>query len=121
MHSLLAAASRIPPGAPPGRHWLEGLDWVVPGPAVTRWLLLADTALLLLVAARRHRPLIAAAVVLAAAFVALNAVGMLVTDFFLGLAAFHVLTAFVGLLAGGHARWAGAGLLAFTLVLGALT
>lgn len=121
MRSLLVAASQIPPGAPPGRYWLESLDWIVPGPAASRWLLLGDAAVLLLVAARRRRPLLAAAVALGAGFLALNVVSMLLTDFFLGLASFHVLAGVVGLVAAGPARRAGAALLVLALVLGALT
>ncbi len=121
MRSLLVAASQIPPGAPPGRYWLEGLDWIVPGPGVTRWLLLVDGAVLLLVAARLRRPLVAAGLAIGGGFLALNVLGMLLTDFFLGLAAFHVLVGIVGLLAAGRARWAGAVQLALTLALGVLT
>jgi hypothetical protein len=121
MRSLLLAASQIPPGAPPGRYWLEALHWIVPGPAATRWLLLADAAVLLLVAARWRRPLVAAAVALGGGFLALNVVSLLLTDFFLGLASFHVLTGVVGLVAAGRARWAGAALLALALAVGVLT
>jgi len=121
MRSLLVAVSQIPPGAPPGRYWLERLDGIVPGPAATRWLLVADAAVVLLIAARSRRPLIAAVVAIGGAFLALNVVGMLLTDFFLGLAVFHVLTGVTGLLAAGRARWAGAALLALTLALGVLT
>ena len=121
MRSLLVAVSQIPPGAPPGRYWLERLDGIVPGPAATRWLLVADAAVVLLIAARSRRPLIAAVVAIGGAFLALNVVGMLLTDFFLGLAAFHIVTGVAGLLAAGRARWAGAALLALTLALGVLT
>src|SRR5207237_9165952 len=50
MHVLLAAVSRIPPGAPPGRYWLEGLSALVPSPSASRALLLADVAVILLAA-----------------------------------------------------------------------
>jgi len=122
MRVLLVAASQIPPGAPPGRYWLDGLVWIVPGSAATRWLLLADAAVVLLVATGgRRRPVLAGAVAMGLALLALNVAGLVLTDFFLGLAAFHVLTGLVGLTAAGRARWAGAALLALTLSLGALT
>src|SRR2546426_11478131 len=110
MRSLLVAVSQIPPGAPPGRYWLERLSGIVPGPAATRWLLVADAAVLLLIAARSRRPLIAVVVAIGGAFLALNVVGMLLTDFFLGLAAFHILTGVAGLLAAGPAPWGGGAL-----------
>lgn len=121
MHPLLAAASQIPPGAPPGRAWLDSLRLIVPGPAASRWLLAADAAVVVLVARRRGRPLLAVAVGLAVAFVALNVLGMLLLDFFLGLALFHLLTGLAGLAAPPPVRWAGAALLALTLALGVLT
>jgi hypothetical protein len=121
MRSLLVAASQFPPGAPPGRDWLDRLDWLVPGTAATRGLLLADLALIALIAARsRHRALAVVAAV-GAAFLGLNMASMLLTDFYLGLASFHVLTALAGIAAAGHARVGGAALLALTLALGVIT
>jgi len=121
MRALLTAVAAIPPGAPPGRHWLDRLEGVVPGPAATRWLLLADMAVLVLVGVR-HRPrVLGALVAVGVGFVALNVLGMLLTDFFLGLAVFHVATGVAGVVAAGAARWAGAALLGLALALGALT
>jgi hypothetical protein len=121
MHPLLAAVSLIPPGAPPGRYWLEAISFLVPSPGASRGLLLADTAVILLAAAGHRRPALAAAAGLGAGFLALNLVGMLLTDFFLGLAAFHVLVGAVALGGARPVRWAGAGLLGLTLALGVLT
>src|SRR2546427_11079622 len=91
MHVLVAAISEIPSGAPPGRYWLEGLGALVPAPGASRALLLADTVVILLApAGRRHRAL-APAIGLRAGLLVLNVVGMLLTDFFLRLPAFHVL------------------------------
>src|SRR5437016_3911240 len=70
--------------------------------------------------AGRYPPL-AALVGLALGLLVLNLVGMLLTDFFLGLAAFHVLVGVAALGGARRLRWAGAGLLALTLALGALT
>jgi hypothetical protein len=121
MHVLVAAISEIPSGAPPGRYWLEGLGALVPAPGASRALLLADTVVILLAAAgRRHRAL-AAVIGLGAGLLVLNVVGMLLTDFFLGLAAFHVLVGMAALGGARRVRWAGAGLLALTLALGVLT
>jgi hypothetical protein len=121
MRFLLAAASQIPPGAPAGRHWLERLHWIVPGSDVTRWLLLADLLILALMVSRSRRPVAAAVVALGFAFLVINVAGLLFTDFFLGLAAFHVLTAAVALSAAGLVRWSGAALLALAMALGVLT
>src|SRR2546425_759486 len=68
----------------------------------------------------RH-PTLAALVGLALGLLVLNLVGMLLTDFFLGLAAFHFLVGVAALGGARRLRWAGAGLLALTLALGALT
>jgi hypothetical protein len=121
MHPLLAAVAPIPPGAPPGRYWLEAISFLVPSPGASRGLLVADVTVILLAAAGHRRPALAAAAGLGAAFLALNLVGMLLTDFFLGLAAFHVLVG-VGALGGERrVRLAGTGLLGLTLALGMLT
>jgi len=121
MQVLLAAVSQIPPGAPPGRYWLEGLSPLVPSPSASRALLLADVAVILLAAAGWRHPTLAALVGLALGLLVLNLVGMLLTDFFLGLAAFHVLVGVAALGGARRLRWAGAGLLALMLALGALT
>ena len=121
MRSLLLAASPIPPGAPPGRYWLEGLAWLVPGTAGTRWLLLADLAIIGLIAARRRRPVVAVVIGVGIAFLALNVLSLLLTDFFLGLALFHMLTGVAGVVATGRAWWSGVLLLALTLTLGVMT
>jgi hypothetical protein len=118
---LLAAVSRIPLGAPPGRYWLEELSALVPSPSASRALLLADVAVILLAAAGWRHPALAALVGLALGLLVLNLAGMLLTDFFLGLVAFHVLVGVAALGGTRRLRWAGAGLLALTLALGALT
>jgi hypothetical protein len=121
MQALLSLAAHIPPGAPAGRFWLDRLGGIVPGPAATRWLLLADLGVIALVVAQSRRPSLAAPAAAGAGLLALNVLGMLFTDFFLGLAAFHVLVALAGLLAAGRARAAGAALLGLALGLGVLT
>jgi hypothetical protein len=121
MQPFLLAASPIPPGAPPGRYWLETLAWAVPGTAVTRWLLLADVAIIGLVAARCRRPLLAGAIGVGLGFLVLNVLGLMVTDFFLGLALFHVLAGIVGIVATGRAWWSGVLLLGLALTLGVFT
>jgi len=121
MQVLLAAVSRIPPGAPPGRYWLEGLSALVPSPSASRALLLADVAVILLAAAGWRHPALAVPIGLALGLLVLNLVGMLLTDFFLGLAAFHFLVGLAALGGARRLRWAGAALLALTLAVGALT
>jgi hypothetical protein len=121
MRCLLAAVTQIPPGAPPGRHWLERLAGVLPAPTATRWLLLADLCVLVLIGARRRHAAVGAVLALGAGFLFLNVLGLVLTDFFLGLAVFHVVIGVAGVLAAGPARWAGAVLLALTLALGGLT
>src|SRR5256885_16782256 len=73
----------------PARIWLERFALLVPGPAATRWLLIADlvclVALGLAVRARR----IAVPVADGAGLLAQNVQAMLHTDFFLGLAPIH--------------------------------
>jgi hypothetical protein len=100
---------------------VELLSWLVPSPLATRWLLLADLAVITALAFRRRRPVVTLPAALAGAFLILNGLGMLLTDFFLGLLAFHLLTGGVALAARGRLRWFGAGLLALTLFLGFTT
>ena len=107
--------------APPGRLWLESLQWLVPSPLATRWLLLADLAVMATLALRSRRPLLALPAVLVGGFLVLTGLGMLLTDFFLALLAFHALTGVGALAAGGQLRWWGAALLALTLLLGLAT
>lgn len=121
MRSLLLAATAIPAGAPPSRYWLESLSWAVPGPSITRWLLVADLLVLLSIAARFRQGPTGIVLAVGLGFFALNVISMILTDFFLGLAVFHGVTGLAGLLTAGPARWAGGTLLAITLVLGALT
>lgn len=118
---LTAVVAGIPPGAPPGRYWLERLAGVVPGPGATRWLLLADLLVLVLVGARQRHRVLGALAAVGAGFAAVNVLGLVLTDFFLALAVFHLATGVAGMVAAGAARWAGAALLGLTLALGALT
>jgi hypothetical protein len=121
MHCLLLVATGIPPGAPASRDWLERLGGVIPGPTSSRWLLLADLVVLALVGARGHYPAVGSVLAVGGGFLLLNVLGLILTDFFLALAAFHVVIGVTGVLASGVARWAGALLLALTLALGGLT
>ena len=103
------------------RAWLAALAVLIPGPAATRWLLLVDTACLVALALAIARPVIAIPTALAVGFAALNALGMALTDFYLGLAVFHLAVALTTLLGLPRRRWLGAMSLALVLVLGALT
>ena len=104
----------------PARIWLERFALLVPGPAATRWLLLADlvclVALGLAVRARR----IAVPVAVGAGLLALNVLSMLLNDFFLGLALFHLIVGATALLL-CRPRWLGGTTLALAIALGVLT
>lgn len=104
----------------PARVWLERFALLVPGPAATRWLLIADlvclVALGLAVRARR----IAVPIAVGAGFLALNLLAMLLNDFFLGLALFHLVVGTTALLL-RRPRWLGAATLALAITLGILT
>jgi hypothetical protein len=115
---ILAA---VPAGAPPSRLWLESASWIVPAAWATRLLLAADLMVLVLLAFRQRRPLVMLPVALGAGFIVLNALAMILTDFFVGLLAFHLAIGATALVLGGRMRWAGAGLLVATLALGLST
>lgn len=119
----LPALFSLPAGALPlmERIWLERLAVVVPGPSATRWLLVADTVCLILIGLASQGPAIAVPLAIAAGFVVVNTFGMVVNDFYLGLALFHLAVGFTALVWLRRARWAGAALLILALSLGALT
>ncbi|HLC40857.1 MAG TPA: hypothetical protein VJO34_04430 [Methylomirabilota bacterium] len=110
-----------PPGAPAARYWLEAWSWIVPGFTASRFFLLADLGILLLIGTQTKVPFIATFVSVALAFIVLTSLGMLLTDFHLGLAAFHVLIVAVGLLLLKRARWAAVGAVGLLLLLGIVT
>ena len=103
------------------RVWLDRLAFVVPGTAATRWLLLADLVCLVALGLAARRPAIAIPLALGAGFLVVNVLGMLVTDFFVGLALFHPAVGLVTLLALRRARWLGAATLALSVALGVVT
>jgi hypothetical protein len=112
-----AAAS----GLTPQRLWLERLAWIVPGPAMNRWLLLADVACLLAIAFARQRPPFAVPIALGVGFLGLNVFGMVLTDFYLGMVVTHVAAGATALIFAGRWRWVGALTLVLALALGLLT
>lgn len=101
--------------------WLERLAIIVPATAATRWLLLVDVVCLVALGLVARRPAIAIPLALGVGFLALNVLGMLMTDFFVGLALFHLVVGLVTLLALRRARWLGAATLALSLALGVVT
>lgn len=101
--------------------WLERLAIIVPATAATRWLLLVDVVCLVALGFVARRPAIAIPLALGVGFLALNVLGMLMTDFFVGLALFHPAVGLVTLLALRRARWLGAATLALSLALGVVT
>lgn len=105
----------------PARVWLERLAPFIPGGTATRWLLLADLACLVAVGAATRWVWAGVPAVVVAGFLALNLAAMAFTDFYLGLAVFHLA---VGVTAAFLARggwWLGVALVVLTLGLGALT
>ena len=104
----------------PQRAWLESLALAVPSPSASRWLLIADAVCLIALGLRTRRPALGVPLTLGVGFLVLNVLGMGLTDFYLGLAAFHLLTGVITV-AFVPRRWVGAIALALTLVLGVAT
>ena len=107
--------------ATPPRPWLERLAFVVPGPAATRWLLVADAACLVAVGLSSRHPWFCVPLALGAGFLALNVLGMALTDFYLGLALFHLVVGIGTAVVARRTRWLGVTLVVLALTLGVLT
>lgn len=105
----------------PQRAWLDALAIAVPGATTTRWLLLADLACLLGIALASRRPWLAVPLALVVGFTALNALGLLLTDFYLGLAGFHIFVGIATTVLLRPARWLGGAALTLSIGLGVLT
>jgi hypothetical protein len=118
--TLFSLLAQVEPLAP-ARWWLERLAFVVPGPHATRWLLVADAACLVALGLVVRKPLVGIPLALGTGFVALNALGMVLTDFYLGLAVFHVGVGIAATLFARCWRWLGFVLVVLALALGALT
>ncbi len=118
--TVLGLLASVPP-LTPQRWWLERLAFVVPGPLATRWLLVADVACLMALGLVAQRPLVKVPVALGAGFLALNTLGLAITDFYLALATFHFGVGMTTSLFARRWRWLGVGLLGLALVAGALT
>jgi len=122
MRSLaLSLAAAAAPYLTPQRVWLDRLVLVVPGDRATRWLLLVDAACLVMIGLERGRPVLAIPLALGLGFLALNVIGMALTEFVLGLALFHVAVTTTASLALRRARWIGLVALGLVLLVGALT
>ena len=120
MTSLLLLIAVNTAALTPQRVWLERLALAVPGPSASRWLLCADAVCLIALGLRTRWPVLGVPLALGAGFLVLNVIGMAVTDFYLGLAAFHLLVAIVTL-ALVPRRWLGATALALATLLGLAT
>jgi len=105
----------------PQRMWLDRLALMIPGPAATRWLLLADAACLVALGAGMRAPVVAVPAALAVGFVVLNALGMAVTDFYLGLSVFHLVVGITTILCGRRGRWLGGVVLGLAVLFCVLT
>src|SRR5437868_654641 len=115
---LIATAA---PALTPQRMWLDRLAFIVPAPAATRWLLVADAACLIAIGAASRRPRVAIPLALGLGFAGVNVAGMVLTDFYLGLAVVHLLTGAAAVVLARRWRWVGGATLGLALVLGALT
>jgi len=118
--SLLSLAAASAATLTPQRAWLERLALVIPSPSASRWLLFADAVCLIALGLRTRHPVAGVLLAFGAGFLVLNVLGMGFTDFYLGLAAFHFLTAAITL-AFTRRRWLGATALALALLLGVAT
>lgn len=105
----------------PQRAWLDRLALVVPSSGVTRWLLVADLACLVALGLTARRPWLGLPLALGLGFLVLNGLGMALTDFYLGLALFHLVVGTATAVFAGRARWVGFAALALALALGILT
>ena len=118
---LLLALATTEPHLTPQRAWLERLALLVPANGATRWLLVADAVCLIALGLASRRPVLGVPLALGAGFLALNVLGMAVTDFYLGLALFHLGVGLMAMLALRRARWLGAVAVGLALILGVLT
>lgn len=105
----------------PQRAWLDDLAMIVPAAGMTRWMLLLDAVCLVLLGSQQRRPHFGIPIVLGGGFIALNVLGMAVTEFFLGLALFHIAVTVTAVLALRRRRWFGVLALAAVLAAGILT
>src|SRR5262245_12131082 len=105
----------------PQRAWLDRLALIVPASGATRWLLVADLACLIAIGLATRRPWLGLPLSLASGFLVLNALGMALTEFYLGLALFHLLVGIAAAVFAGRARWVGFAALALALAFGILT
>lgn len=105
----------------PQRWWLERLAFVIPSPAATRWLLVADAVCLVVLGLSRKRPLLGVPLALGAGFLVLNVFGMALTDFYLGLVLFHFTVGIGTATLARRTRWLGVAQVALALVLGGAT
>ncbi len=116
-----ASLAALAPDLVPPRIWLDRLVFLIPGSAATRWLLLTDIVCLVAMGRATGRPRVGVTVALVAGFVALNLAGMAVTDFYLGLALFHVAVGAAAAVSLRRARWLGVALVVLAVALGILT
>jgi hypothetical protein len=105
----------------PQRAWLDHLALIVPGDRATRWLLLVDAACLVMIGLQCRRRALAVPLAIGLGFLALNVIGMALTEFVLGLAVFHIAVTATASLALRRARWVGLAALGLVLLVGGST
>jgi hypothetical protein len=105
----------------PSRLWLDRFALIIPAPVATRWLLIADAACLVAVGLASRRPRVAVPLALGLGFLALNVAGMVLNDFYLGLAVVHLAAGVAAVLLAGRWRPVGVVALCLGLLLAVLT
>jgi hypothetical protein len=105
----------------PQRMWVERLALIVPAPDASRWLLIVDIVCLLAIVLSSTRLRIAVPLALGLVFLAVNVAGMVLTDFYLGLAVVHLAAGTAAVVLARDRRWIGVAALCLALGLGVLT
>lgn len=117
----LSPLTTVGPELVQSRVWLDRFAFLVPGGAATRWLLLVDLACLVALGAATRWWWAGVPAAVVAGFLVLNLAGMALTDFYLGLAVFHLAVGLATAVLVPGGRWLGVALVALTLGLGVLT
>ena len=117
----LVSLAALPRELVPVRAWLDRFAFLVPGGAATRWLLLADLACLVALGAATKSRWAGVPAAVVGGFLVLNVLGMAVSDFYLGLAVFHLAVGLATAVLVPGGRWLGVALVALSVGLGVLT
>jgi hypothetical protein len=119
--ALFSLVDSVAPYLTPQRIWIERLALIIPGPLASRWLLITDAACLIAIGLTTSRPRVWVPMALVLGFVGVNVAGMILTDFYLGLAVVHLTAGSAAVVFARRWRWVGVTALCLTLALGILT